>query len=88
MDKRLLDLLCCPVSKLPLRQIGREQLRALNQAIDDGRALKVSGEAQTAALADALIRADGQVIYPIDDGIPVLLAEEGIGTTQFADFPT
>jgi uncharacterized protein YbaR (Trm112 family) len=47
----------------------------------------VSGEAQVITLADALIRADGQVIYPVDDGIPVLLAEEGIGTTQFADFP-
>lgn len=87
MDKRLLDLLCCPVSKLPLRPIGREQLRALNQAIGAGGVLKVSGEAQAAVLDDALIRADGQVIYPIDDGIPVLLAEEGIGTAQFVDFP-
>jgi uncharacterized protein YbaR (Trm112 family) len=87
MDPRLLDLLCCPVSKLPLRRIGREQLHALNRAIDGGGVLKVSGEAQVITLADALIRADGQVIYPVDDGIPVLLAEEGIGTTQFADFP-
>lgn len=87
MDKRLLELLCCPVTKRPLRPISREQLRAVNTAIGAGSAVKVGGEALAEALADALIREDGQVIYPIDDGIPVLLAEEAIGTTQFNDFP-
>lgn len=87
MDKRLLDILCCPVSKRPLRPISREQLRVVNQAIAAGGVLKVTGEAQTRPLADALIRDDSQVIYPIDDGIPVLLADEAIGTTQFNDFP-
>lgn len=87
MDKRLLELLCCPVTKRPLKPIAREQLKALNAAIAAGEALKVGGEPVTQALADALIRDDGQVIYPIEDGIPVLLAEEAIGTTQLNDFP-
>lgn len=87
MDKRLLDILCCPVDKRPLKPISRDQLRFINAAIATGGVLKVGGEPQTAALTDALIREDSQVIYPIDDGIPVLLAEEAIGTTQFADFP-
>lgn len=87
MDKRLLELLCCPVTKRPLRPISREQLRALNAAIEAGNVARVGGEAVAGALSDALVREDGQVIYPIDDGIPVLLAEEAIGTTQLADFP-
>lgn len=87
MDKRLLDLLCCPVNKRPLRPVTREQLRALNAAIAAGSAVKVGGEAVPQPLADALVREDGQVVYPVDDGIPVLLAEEAIGTTQLADFP-
>ena len=87
MDKRLLDILCCPTSKHPLKPIGREQLRVLNQVIASGGVLKVTGEARSQPLADALIRDDGQVIYPIEDGIPVLLADEAIGTTQFNDFP-
>jgi uncharacterized protein YbaR (Trm112 family) len=29
---------------------------------------------------------DGKVIYPVNEGIPVLLEERGIGTTQFQDF--
>ena len=32
--------------------------------------------------------ADCGLAYRIDDGVPVLLPEEGIGTTQFTDFPT
>lgn len=87
MDKRLLELLCCPVSKLPLKPIGHSQLQALNRAIAEGGVVRVGGQAQQAAIDDALIRADGQVIYVIDDGIPVLLADEAIGTTQFTDFP-
>ena len=87
MDKRLLELLCCPVDKRPLKMIGREQLRALNAAIDRGGILTVGGDPVTRPLADALIREDGKVIYPIVDDIPVLLAEEAIGTTQLSDFP-
>lgn len=87
MDKRLLDLLCCPVSKQPLKPITRDQLQALNRAVADGGVLRVDGRPQSAPIEEALIRADGQVIYVIDDGIPVLLADEAIGTAQFSDFP-
>lgn len=87
MDKRLLDLLCCPVTKRPLSPIRREQLQAINDAIGAGGALKVTGERVPRLLEDALVRDDGQVAYPIEDGIPVLLADEAIGTTQFNDFP-
>lgn len=87
MDKRLLELLCCPVSKRPLRPASREQLRVLNAVIAAGQVVKVGGEPVTQPLSGALVREDGQVVYPVDDGIPVLLAEEAIGTTQFSDFP-
>ncbi len=87
MDKRLLELLCCPVDKRPLAPIGREQLRALNAAIGRGGVLTVGGEPVTRPLSDALIREDGKVIYAIADDIPILLADEAIGTTQLNDFP-
>ncbi len=87
MDQRLLELLCCPVNKQPLKPIGYEQLQALNRAIAAGGVLRVDGEVRSASIQDALIRDDGRVIYVIDDGIPVLLADEAIGTTQFDNFP-
>lgn len=87
VDQRLLDILCCPVSKRPLRAISGKRLAAINQAIAGGTALKVDGQPRTQPLADALTTDDGQVLYPVDDGIPVLLADEGIGTQQFNDLP-
>jgi uncharacterized protein len=87
MDKRLLDILCCPVSKTPLRPTGKAELEALNTAIADGQAQTVAGVALKDKVGEALITVDGKVIYRVDDGIPVMLPEEGIGTTQFRDFP-
>jgi len=87
MDKRLLDILCCPVSKTPVRPLNAAELDALNRAIAAGKVDTVSGTAVKAALAEALITVDGKVVYRVDDGIPVMLPEEGIGTTQLTDFP-
>ena len=41
----------------------------------------------SAPLREALVTRDRKTVYRIDDGIPVLLAEEGIATAQIADFP-
>lgn len=87
MDKRLLDILCCPVSKSPVSLLSRVQLEALNAAIGNGGVQTVAGAAVGTALAAGLITADGKVIYRIDDDIPVMLADEAIGTTQLASFP-
>ncbi len=87
MDKRLLDILCCPVSKTPLRPLSRAELEALNSPIGAGKVMTVAGVAVTERVTEALITTDRKVIYRIDDGIPVMLPEEGIGTLQLTDFP-
>ena len=78
LDPRFLSILCCPVSKRALKPLSRARLGFLNDAVRAGSVQNV---------ADALISDDDKVIYRIDDGVPVLLPEEGIGTTQFTDFP-
>ena len=88
MDKRLLDILCCPVSKTPVRPLGRAELEALNGAIAAGGVLTTTGNAVRERLAEGLITIDRKLIYRVDDGIPVMLPEEGIGTTQLHDFPS
>ncbi|GGA51125.1 Trm112 family protein [Dyella nitratireducens] len=87
MDKRLLDILCCPVSKTPVRPLSGNELAALNRAIDGGQVLNVAGGAIQNRVAEGLITVDRKVIYRVEDGIPVMLPEEGIGITQFTDFP-
>jgi uncharacterized protein YbaR (Trm112 family) len=87
MDKRLLDILCCPVSKVPVRPLQREELAALNKAIEAGQVQTVAGVALAAPVSEGVITTDRKIIYRVDDGIPVMLPEEGIATLQFTDFP-
>jgi uncharacterized protein len=87
MDKRLLDILCCPVTKTPVKPLSRSQLDLLNREIAQHAVKTIAGAAVSAQLKSALITTDGKVIYRIDDDIPVMLADEGIGTTQFSTFP-
>ncbi len=86
VDAKLLEILCCPVSKSPLLRLGQERLERLNQMIGAGDVLYVDGRTVTGLLQEALITQDGKVIYAVQDDIPVLLSEEGIGTTQFENF--
>jgi len=86
VDGKLLEILCCPVSKTPLIVLGQRKLEKLNQAIDKGEALYVGGDKVTEPLTEGLITEDGKVIYPVQDDIPILLEEKGIGTLQFQDF--
>lgn len=87
MDKRLLDILCDPVSRVPVRPLRRDELDALNRAISAGGVDTVAGDKVATTLAAGLITTDRKVVYRIDDDIPVMLADAGIGTLQLADFP-
>jgi len=86
VDRKLLEILCCPVSKAPLKVLGQEKLDKLNKTINGGEALYVDGKKVKETLQEGLITEDGKVIYPVQDDIPILLEEKGIGTTQFQDF--
>ena len=85
VDGKLLEILCCPVSKTPLTLLTQEKLDKLNSAITSGEALFVDGAKISEPLSEGLITADGKVIYPVHNDIPVLLAEKGIGTIQLVD---
>lgn len=87
MDRKLLDILVCPASRQPLALLDGKGLEALNRAIAAGKVRREDGSAQADAVREALITRDRRTIYRIDDGIPVLLVEEGIATAQVADFP-
>jgi uncharacterized protein len=86
VDGKLLEILCCPVSKVALNRLDHSRLEKLNRAITSGEVQTVKGEEVSTALKEALITEDGRVIYPVVDDIPLLLEEKGIGTTQLRDF--
>ena len=72
MDKRLLDILCCPVSKRPLRPLSAAERDQLNNAIRAGSVDTVAGEKVAEPVAEGLITTDGQLVYRVEDGIPVM----------------
>jgi len=78
MDRKLLDLLVCPATRQALALLDKPGLEALNAAILAGGVQRVDGAPQTEPLREALITRDRKTLYRIDDGIPVLLIEEGI----------
>jgi len=86
VDGKLLEILCCPVSKVALNRLDHSRLEKLNRAITNGEVQTVKGEKVSTTLKEALITEDGRVIYPVVDDIPLLLEEKGIGTTQLRDF--
>ncbi len=87
MDRKLLDILCCPSTRQTLALLEARGLDALNHAISKGGVKRADGTAQNEPLREALITRDRKMLYRIDDGIPVLLAEEAIATAQVEDFP-
>lgn len=87
MDRKLLDLLACPATRQPLALLDAAGLEALNRAIAAGALQRIDGSPQRDPLREALVTRDRKLAYRIDDGIPVLLAEEGMATSQATDFP-
>ncbi len=85
IDSRLLDILCCPTSRVALRMLDSSALEKVNQAIGAGAVKRIDGQIQSEPLQEALITVDGQRIYRIDDGIPVMLADEAIAGAQVED---
>ena len=74
----LLEILVCPETKQPVRPASAEELARLNEAVRAGRVRTRGGRALSDAVAEGLVREDGRVLYPVDDGIPVMLIEESI----------
>ena len=87
MDRKLLDILCCPASKQPLSLLNKAELEALNAAIAQGGVARIDGTLQDTPVREGLITRDHQTLYRIDDGIPVLLHDEGIHTASIPEFP-
>lgn len=87
IDKRLLDILCCPETKQPVRPLTAAQLEALNQAQQNGSLKLADGSAQEKPVLAGLITADGKTVYRIEDDIPVMLVDQAIATQQVDNFP-
>lgn len=82
LDKKLLDIICCPVTHSPLAPMQQTQLDRLNALITQSKIKNRGDELVTDALAEALVTRDGKLAYPVREDIPVLLEDQGIALAQ------
>jgi uncharacterized protein YbaR (Trm112 family) len=78
----LLSILRCPLDGSPLAVASAEQLARLNQAIAEGRVRDRADRKVERTIEAGLVRADGLLLYPIEEGIVRLLADGAIPVPQ------
>lgn len=81
----LLEILRCPDDRSRLHEADAALVTRLNQAIAEKRLKNRAGRTLESPLDGGLVREDGRYVYPIVDGIPVLLVDEAIPLDQLAD---
>ncbi len=86
ISEDLLEILCCPETKVPVEMLSGDLLAKLNAEIQAGKVASVGGEAVRKPLQEGLITTDGKTIYRIDDNIPVMLVDQGIATRQLENW--
>ena len=78
VSQELLEILVCPETQQPVELAPDDVLRKLASSIAAGGVRTRGGNLLTEAPKEGLLREDGKVLYPVDDGIPVMLIEESI----------
>jgi uncharacterized protein YbaR (Trm112 family) len=77
IDPEFLAMLVCPATRQPLREASAAEVAAANEAIARGLRNR-GGNPVSEALSEALATVDGAWLYPVQQGIPILLAPEAI----------
>jgi uncharacterized protein YbaR (Trm112 family) len=85
MRAEVLSILRCPETQTPLNAASDALVNEINAAIRAGRLVDRAGKAIVETIDGGLVRLAGDVLYPIVDQIPVLLADESIALSQLGE---
>jgi uncharacterized protein YbaR (Trm112 family) len=83
LNGRLLEILCCPITRRSLLRLDEVALAKVNAAIAAGGVRNHGGAALQEPLEDALVTSEGDLVYPVRSGVPILFEEECIHWAAF-----
>jgi len=86
IDRKLLEILVCPVTKQRVALLSATRLESLNNKIAAGGVKDQAGDQLTETLSAALMTDNGSVIYPVESNIPIMLEDRSIATVQLGDW--
>jgi uncharacterized protein YbaR (Trm112 family) len=82
LDRTLLDILCCPVTRSSLEVLPERELAVLNERIAAQRIKNREDVVVGEPLSEALVTRSGKLVYPVRDGVPVLLEDQAMPLSQ------
>jgi uncharacterized protein YbaR (Trm112 family) len=78
IDSQLLEILCCPETRQDVAVAPDSLIDNLNNQVAEGKLVNRAGTVVREKLDSGLLRADGKVLYPVREDIPVMLIDEAI----------
>lgn len=82
ISESILQILVCPHSRQSLKVLSKIDTEKVGNMFEKGVLNTVGGSKVNEKPTELLIREDLKVAYPVRDGIPILLLEEGIDLSQ------
>lgn len=82
INGKLLEILVCPVTKLPVFILEEQKLQKLNELIAQGALQTMDGKTILEPLQEALITRNKNIIYRIENNIPIMLESQAISVNQ------
>ncbi|MCG8584645.1 MAG: hypothetical protein MI757_08040 [Pirellulales bacterium] len=84
-DPHTLETLVCPDTRGQLSMVPDTMISRINSLVAREQVVTRSGTTVTEPLSGGLLREDGELLYPIVDGIPKMIADEAIPMEQLKD---
>lgn len=83
IDQKLIDILVCPETKMPLKTADISLIEKLNSLIAAGKIKNRSEMKVDKQIQGGLVTKENSTcVYPIIENIPILLPEESISLDQ------
>lgn len=82
IDAELLKILVCPEDRTPVTLADEETVAKVNSAIAAGQVKNRKGVKMESAIDGGLVRQDGAYLYPILNGLPMMVIGEAIPLSE------